>query len=128
MKTKLSSLLWATGNLIRATPDFRYKPVYEGAVCEYNGGGDSKYPDQIGCIIGQAFRACGEQLNGSQNYTTVGVLYSDTESPIVGFLGSIQTLQDSGKSWGEAWEIALAASSEETLRIVNRHVPFKIEK
>lgn len=98
-------VLVAAKKLIDATPDFQYRSP-DGS-CHYNSGGDVRYPNQCGCLFGQALTNCGftvpDKLEG-RGITTV----LDSSAGVGDFLATLQAAQDACTPWQEAWLYAIA--------------------
>jgi hypothetical protein len=102
--------LWtATAKLAKQTPDFVYTPERPGGSCSYVGGGDSNYPEQRGCIIGQAARQVGVEIPpgcDSDPIQEIAEEYRRKYPRSFEKLCVIQELQDNGFAWGQALSTA----------------------
>lgn len=102
--TKAERLIWAIRDLATACPDFRYTPS-EG-VCSNHRGGDSRYPEMCGCIVGQAFKRAFPDIEMKDGYArhflqdTLGV-DAFTEKQL-GWVSTVQRGQDRRFTWSEA--------------------------
>lgn len=90
--------------LAEEMPDFRYVKPHGAVNCSNLFGGDSKYPDHPGCIIGQAARRLGVKIDHDQEDGDIGQLcrhYAIDRSDDNRFrwLEAVQTSQDGGCTW-----------------------------
>lgn len=126
MNPKTKTILEQVRILVQTYPDFVYS--YNSnhySPCQYNDGGDPKYPKLCGCIIGQAARKAGidttnwDAIPNETNYLDTGIksriedrLRENPYLPEADILSCIQDLQDQGIAWGEAY--AKATTQTET--------------
>lgn len=99
-------------------PDFRYTTPSGAGPCSNLTGGDSKYPELEGCIIGQAVRNLGFEIPAGCNVWTVdqllsrlydpnwqvqwGVTHRDLRGKQLDWLITVQKAQDENISWAAA--------------------------
>ena len=98
-------------------PDFVYQRP-KISTCNNLLGGDPKYPDLKGCIIGQAVRACGYRITDTYSAAPVAALLRvlQVNEPVY-WLAEVQSLQDSGYTWGYAVKRADAAPNRHSLSL-----------
>lgn len=103
-------------------PDFVYSLPHAAGTCDNVTGGDPKYPDLKGCIIGQAVRNLGfwipeccrvwtvdqllSRLHDANWQPKQGVAHQDIRGLLLGWLTVVQSAQDEGVSWSEAVQAA----------------------
>lgn len=108
MKPTSTQVLAECLKLAAEFPDFLYKMDDQVQGCSNNRGGDPRYPDNCGCIVGQAYkRLTGNALPDRQEYFGIGSLVrfdfiTDTTTQVLDHLLYLQRLQDKGKTWGQA--------------------------
>lgn len=93
--------------LAEEMPDFQYVKPDEALNCSNVAGGDAKYPDHPGCIIGQAAKRLGLTINEYHEQEDVEQLclaYSIdcTDFKRFKWLATVQSNQDGGCPWQRA--------------------------
>lgn len=119
MNPKTEAILEQVRILAQTYPDFEYT-YNSNTTCQYNDGGDSKYPELCGCIIGQAARRAGidtsdwDKIPNETKLLSPGIrclitdrLGEDRYSLEAEILSCIQSMQDIGTSWGKAYNKAI---------------------
>lgn len=83
--------------------------------CSFNHGSCDKYPDRVGCIVGQAVRELGGRVHDDNNFAGIsaaiaqipGCLPVDYDKDVTAvaikqWLETVQSNQDAGQSWQQA--------------------------
>jgi len=111
-------LLQACKELVEEFPDFVYsKPYRDSTTCSYTLGGDARYPDNVGCIVGQAYkRLTGKDVPDAYDDASVADLVgssllaigkTDVENEkFLNKLILIQERQDLGERWVDSMDAA----------------------
>lgn len=94
-------------------PGFKYASKVGRTIVDYHDGGDSRYPDARGCIVGQALRAI-----GGSRYLPVDGLSTECPSELgipeeteAGglWLDDVQQFESEGYGWATCLDMADAA-------------------
>lgn len=108
MKPTTTQLLAECLKLAEEFPDFVYTADDETKGWSNNRGGDSRYPDNCGCIVGQAYkRLTGKALPPQQEYYGIDSLLrynvvGDSGTEVRKRIVSIQSLQDRQETWKQS--------------------------
>jgi len=106
MKPTTSQLYAECQKLAEELPNFLYEPEDLAIGCSNTQGGDGRYPDNCGCIVGQAFkRLTGELVPEQHDLAEVTSLISYKvvqHDSCLEEIKSLQAKQDDGYTWAVA--------------------------